>query len=181
MKGLKEKITFILLLFSTLTNGQNKEINFERIYNFINTTITIDTTKFNLSNNMNFRLFDNDSISIYNDTIFTQEDKVYFNLQLASMDKFKWGKDKIIGAKLIEENEIIKYFKNRKRGWVRFRRKFGNCLTRFSIPIFTIKGDYCIFYSWTQCDYEMGNGGAALYEIKDGKWRFVKRYSFGIS
>jgi len=105
---------------------------------------------------------------------------VFFKEQFAKLGKVKWQKGKITGANLIPQKEIKKIFK-RKNGWKRFRKKYGNCLTSISLPIFNLNYDYCIIYHWTQCDYLAGSGSIDLFKLENGKWIYVKSYMYGIS
>ncbi len=71
-------ITFITLLFLIGNNiyGQKTEVvNFEKVYSFINSTLTNDTKKFNLSDPTSFGMFGDDTTSILTDSIFDQADR----------------------------------------------------------------------------------------------------------
>lgn len=176
-------ITFITLLFLIGNNiyGQKTEVvNFEKVYSFINSTLTNDTKKFNLSDPTSFGMFGDDTTSILTDSIFDQADRDFFREQFAMLDNVKWEKGKIIGANLISQHDITKVFK-RKNGWNKFRKKYGDCLTSFSLPLFNKNYDYCIIYHWTQCDYLAGGGSTDLYKLENGKWIFIKSYMIGIS
>lgn len=176
-------ITFITLLFLIGNNiyGQKTEVvNFEKVYSFINSTMTNDTIKFNLTDLTSFGVFGNDTTSILTDSLFNQADRYFFREQFAMMGNVNWEKGKIIGANVISQQDIKKVFK-RKNGWNKFRKKYGNCLTSFSLPIFNNNYDYCIIYHWTQCDYLAGGGSTDLYKLENGKWIFIKSYMIGIS
>ena len=83
-------ITFITLIFLIGSNiyGQKTEvINFEKVYNFINSTMTNDTIKFNLSDRTSFG---DDTTSILTDSLFDKVDRDYFREQFAMLGKVKW-------------------------------------------------------------------------------------------
>ena len=177
-------LTFFFLLFFVGNNiyGQdNQTIDLERMYDFLNSTIANDTTKYNLSECANFEFFDTDTTSILKDKLFSNADKDFFREQFSKPRKFKWQENKIIGAKIIPEKELSKVFKHRKNGWNKFRKKYGNCLTDFSLPIFNIDFTYCIFYQWVQCDYLAGYGNLGLYKFENNKWILIKYYMTGVS
>lgn len=168
-------------LFGIRVYGQKSEnINFEKVYVFVNSTMTNDTVKFNLSDRMGFGIFGDDMTSIFEDTLFDNGDREFFRHQIIMMEKVRWQKNHITGAKVISHTKIKRIFRGRN-GWNRFRKKYGNCLTSFSMPIFNKNYSYCIFYHWTQCDYLAGGGSLDLYKLENGKWTFVKSYMMGVS
>lgn len=176
-------LSFIILLFligSKIYGQKTDVINFEKVYNFLNSTMTNDTIKFNLSDRTSFGMFVVDTTSILTDSLFDNVDRDYFREQFAMLGKVKWQSGKITGANVISQQDIKKVFK-RKNGWNKFRKKYGNCLTTFSLPIFNKNHDYCIFYHWTQCDYLAGGGSTDLYKLENGKWIFIKSYMIGVS
>lgn len=160
---------------------QNKIIQWEKVYTFIDDVDGNDTVKYNLSSHLGFGVFTDDLSSALNDSIFSPEDVTYMNKQLVESQKMNWKNGKIKGAYIISKNKIKRIFTKRK-GWDKFRKKYGkSCLTSFSIPLFNVAHSYCIFYNWTQCDYLSGRGDLSLYQVKNGKWVFVESYSMGIS
>lgn len=176
-------ISFISLFF--LVGGQlyaqkNESIDFEKVYSFINSTKTNDTIKFNLSDNTSFGIFGDDTTSMLTDTLFNEVDRAYFRMQFAQLGKVKWQAGKIKGANVIPKKSIHAIFK-KKNGWEIFREKYGDCLTTFSLPIFSKDFNYCVMYQWTQCDYLAGSGHTNLYKFENGKWIFVKCYMMGVS
>jgi len=173
-------ISFILLIGYSVFGQKNDVINFEKVYGFINSTLTNDTIRFNLSDNTGFGMFIEDIASILTDSLFTSSDREYFREQLVMAGNLKWQQGKISGANVIPQKDIKKVFK-KKGGWERFRKKYGNCLTSFSLPIFSANYEYCIIYQWTQCDYLAGGGSTDLYKYENGKWIFIQSYSIGMS
>lgn len=148
---------------------------------FINDSFTNDSSKFNLSNETGSGFFGIDSL-ILCDSVFTPEDVKFIYLQLACAINFRWEQNQIRGARIIKENELNRIFKSIYRnGWFKFRKKYGECLSRFGFPVFTVSGEYCIFHWWTQCDYLAGGGNLALYKKINGKWVQVKIYASGVS
>jgi len=179
---IKNLITFILIfILGSKVQAQNKDIiNVEKVYSFLNTTWANDTLQFNLSSETGFGIFELDTVVVYADSIFTTEDITFMKQQYALTEKLKWKKHKIIGAKVISYKKIKKIFR-KNDGWNRFRKKYGNCLTSYSLPIFNTDYTYCAFYHWTQCDYMAGGGRLDLYKFEKGEWHFEKSYSIGMS
>lgn len=173
--------SLVTFLFEIQVYGQNTQsINFEKVFQFLNSTMTNDTLKFNLSEETGFGIFGDDTASIYKDTLFDNDDIEFFRRQVTMMEKTTWQKDQITGANVISQSKIKRIFRG-KNGWNRFRKKYGNCLTTFSMPVFSKNYNYCIFYHWTQCDYLAGGGSLDLYKLENGKWIFVKSYMMGVS
>lgn len=155
------------------------ELDTARIFSFINSVFANDTISFNLQETATLGMFNSD-FDYIKDTVFSKEDGDFIKQQLILINEFKWEQGKIKGANIIPDEKIHKIFKH-KKGWDKFNKKFGNCLTEFSLPIFSKNYDYCIFYSWEQCHYLAGGGNISLYKFVNSKWVFVKTYSFGIS
>jgi hypothetical protein len=168
------------MIGSKIYGQKTNEINFEKVYDFLNSTMTNDTIKFNLSDQTSFEMFAGDTTSILTDSLFDNVDRDYFREQFAMLGEVKWQAGKIKGANVIPQQDLNKVFK-KKNGWNKFRKKYGNCLTSFSLPIFNKKCDYCIIYHWKQCDYLAGWGAVSLYKFENGKWIFITNYSVGIS
>lgn len=173
-------ILFLFLFGNNLYAQKMDSLDMEKVYSFLNSTMTNDTIKFNLSDQSTFGMFGNDTSSIINDTMFDNLDKEYIRQQFAMLGNVTWQKGKIVGANIIPRQDINKVFK-KKKGWDAFRKKYGYCLTTFSLPIFNKNHDYCIMYHWTQCDYLAGGGSTDLYKYENGKWIFIKSYMIGMS
>jgi hypothetical protein len=179
---IKLTISFIfsLVVSSQIVCQKNKVIDHEKIYSFLNSTISTDTIRFNLSAKTDFGMFDERISEYFNDSFFNPEDSVFLLKQFQKSQYLKWQKGKINGAKIISKRHIKLIFRS-DNGWLKFRKQYGDCLTNFSLPIFTKNDEYCIFYYWTQCDYLAGGGRLNLYQFKDGKWIFIKTYISGVS
>lgn len=178
---MKSILVLICLLQAAILFGQKKdEIYLEKVYDFINTTLVNDSVRFNLADRTTFGFSGQDTTSILSDSLFNDSDREYFRQQFALLGKEKWQQGKIKGATVIPRKELKKIFKH-KNGWERFRNKYGNCLTSFSLPIFNATHDYCIVYHWTQCDYLAGGGSTDLFKFDNGKWVFVHSYTIGMS
>lgn len=173
-------ITLIILVTCSVNGQKNEIINIDKVYSFVNFTLTYDSIKFNLKDYTGFGIFIDDTLSILSDSLFNDEDRAFFREQFTLLGKIKWEQGKISGATIIPKKDIKKVFK-RKDGWERFRKKYGNCLTSFSLPIFSANFEYCIIYHWTQCDYLAGGGSTDLYKFDNGKWIFIQSYSIGMS
>ena len=140
-----------------------------------------DTISFNLRENSEKRHIYNDTVSFMQDsTLFSKEDFDFFRIQIKEIEKFKWNGDLLRGAKVIAKSDINSVFK-KKKGWVKFRKKYGNCLSSYSMPIFNKNYKYCIIQVGSQCDWLAGGGGTDVYKFEDGKWVYVKSYSWWIS
>ncbi len=171
----------LIILVACSIYGQKKEIiNIEKVYSFINSTLTNDSIKFNLKDYSGFGIFIDDTLSILSDSLFNDADRDFFRKQFRQLGKIKWEQGKISGATILPQKDINKVFK-RKGGWERFRKKYGDCLTSFSLPIFSANFEYCIIYQWTQCDYLAGSGSTNLYKFENGKWIYIQSYSIGVS
>ena len=180
---IQKTLFFFTLLFlaSNHNFAQKTEIiNYDEVYAFIHSTQLKDSLTFNLIENMNLGVFSDDTSDFLTDSLFNKDDIAYFREQLALMDNVKWQNGKITGATIITENDINKTFK-KKNGWERFRKKHGNCLTSYSLPLFNTTFEYCIFYHWTQCDYLAGGGRLDLYKRSNGKWKYARSYNIGVS
>lgn len=163
-----------------ISGQKNEIINSEKVYSFMNSTMTNDSIKFNLKDNTGFGIFIRDTSSILSDSIFNDSDRDFLRVQLVQLGKIKWEQGKISGATVIPLKDIRKVFK-KKDGWERFRKKYGTCLTSFSLPIFSANFEYCVIYQWTQCDYLAGGGSTDLFKFENGKWIFIRSYSIGMS
>ena len=175
-------ITFLfsVFIYCSFFSQKYKVIHRKKVYNFLNTTISNDTIRFNLSSKTDFGMFDDDILEYFNDSIFSAEDSLFLLKQFQKSDHLKWQKGKINGAKIITKRHLKHIFKS-DNGWKKFRKQYGDCLTYFSLPIFTKNYEYCIFFNWTQCDYSTGRGRLNLYHFKDGKWYYVKTLISGVS
>ncbi len=189
MKMKKSQI-FILLLFVifSIQNALSQEDSEKEIYRFIASTINLDSNKFNLKDRMVIYPFKEDTYSYFKDSIFKQEDIDTFKLQIEK-NKFIWKQSLINNSNVVSSKDLKKIFKSRKifnrygkqNGWNKFREKYGNCLTTYSLPLFSIGLKYCIFYNWKQCDYDVGSGHVILYINNNGTWKFYKLLMGGIS
>lgn len=178
----KVLVTFLFsfFIYCSFFSQKNKVINREKIYSFLNQTISIDTISFNLSAKTDFGMFDEDILEYFNDSLFSPADSVFLLNQFKKSEHLKWQKGKINGAKIISKRHLKHIFRS-DNGWLKFRKQYGDCLSYFSLPIFTKNNEYCIFYYWTQCDYLAGGGRLNLYQYKDGKWIYIKTYISGVS
>jgi len=149
---------------------------------FINDSFTSDTSKFNLSSETDIGFFGIDSL-VLKDTLFTTEDVKFICVQLACVADYEWKQNQIRGATVIKGTKTKRIFKNivKGNGWVKFRKKYGECLNTFGFPVFTVNREYCLFCWWTQCDWLAGGGNIALYKKSNGKWEQVKIYKQGVS
>ncbi len=185
----KSPLMFLLFLFGSVLIVRGQEDNEKEIYRFITTTINSNNTKFNLREVMVVYPFTEDSYGYFKDTIFTQSDIDTFKLQIENNKLLIWKQDLILNSNVISAKEIKRLFKtrklfNRKRkqnGWNKFREKYGTCLTSYSLPLFSSGCKYCIFYQWTQCDYEMGSGSTVIYKNVNNTWKYYKLLMSGIS
>jgi hypothetical protein len=174
-------LIFLVLLIVANTYGQKPDVvNFEKVYSFLNSTITSDSTEFFLNESTGFGTFGDAIDLIFSDSLFDEADMKYFRDQLTIAGKVKWQDGKIIGAKVISEDEMTKIF-SRNNGWKKFNRKFGDCLKTFALPIFNKNYEYCAFFQWTQCNYLTGGGSLDLYKLEKEKWVYISSYMVGSS
>lgn len=173
---------FLILLLNThlLRSQQPDSLYITKAYAFINSAIKTDTSTFNLGERPYFGIFSVDTADIFNDSYFNDSDRKSMRAQFKLMDSVLWEADKINGAVVLSQKGIRRSFRH-KQGWKHFRKKYGNCLTTYSLPLFSANYDMCVFYTWTQCDYLMGGGNISLYKYENGKWVVVKHYMIGVS
>ena len=175
-------LLFIIILICSIDSysqiiGERIEEN--RIYEFINSLYQIDKPE-SIRSNTRLLLKEPAMESIQKlipsrlgDSIFSKDDIEYFERQISNSEKFTWTQD-LMNMKLFATLDLRKYFKDR-RGWKKFHRKFGNkCLREFSMPIFTMDGQYCIFYWNRICNYLDSRGNVSIYKKVDGKWKPIK-------
>ncbi|WP_431162554.1 hypothetical protein [Flagellimonas beolgyonensis] len=173
-------IILVFLIGINIYGQKTNVINFEKVYSFLNSTMINDKTEFNLSDQTDIEIFGDITKLIFKDSLFDNEDREFIRNQISMLGKVKWQDGKIMGANIISQKDINLVFKSRN-GWDKFRKKYGGCLTNFSLPIFNKNDNYCIFYNWTQCDYLSGGGSLDLYKFENGKWIFIKSYVKGVS
>lgn len=173
------KLIPLFILFAFVGNAQ---LDLQPAYDFVNEKAKEQGAPFNLSEKMRFgSLYKVDTADLVKDSLFTPEDLIFIQEQLEYSEKGNWEPGKIKGVNVISEKEQHKAFRNHNKGWERFRKKYGNCLTRYSLPIFNVDHTYCIFFEWTQCDYLMGRGQAVVYKFSDGEWKLHDILMTGIS
>ncbi len=157
-----------------------QDIDLQKAYDFINSVVTTEKS-FNLSESMKMGLsFEPDSTLLESDSLFTEQDILFFSKQMEYAETHSWESGKINNSKLIPQGKLKRIFRD-KKGWKRFRRKIGGCMNYLGLPIFTTDYHYCIFFQWVQCDGLMGKGNVSLYKFEDGKWTFVDTYAMGVS
>jgi hypothetical protein len=181
MTFIRHLLLMIILIPGLIKSQEYFKIEMDSIYKFINRVIVNDSVKFNLEAVPNIWEINYYKESIFDDTIFTQDDINFIKFQIKEAERIIWSEDKIINAVVIDEEKLNKIFRNENKGWKKFNRKFGNCLTTYSIPIFSLDYDYCIFYEWVQCHYLMGYGSLSIYRKESDNWIFVKTIFTGIS
>lgn len=167
----------ICFLTLNLSFSQNK---FDGIYGFINDVNSYDTKAFHLKKKAGFKSIIRDSSSVFKDSLFTKRDLDTFKLQLSQTKVLSWKESEICNSIILPSKKIKRIFK-KENGWVIFHKKYGDCLTSFSIPLFSSDMKYCIFYQWKQCDDVLGAGNGAIYEKQKGKWVVIKFLMHGVS
>lgn len=157
-------------------------IDMKLVFDFIN-SFTKESSKINVSSATHLENYYKVDSLILRDPIFSVDDVKFICLQLACTRDMEWKEDQIRGARIIDQGEVDRIFdySNNGNGWLDFRRKYGECLSQLNIPVFTVNGEYCLFFWWTQCDYLVGHGNLGLYKKSHRKWKQVKIYRSGIS
>lgn len=179
---MKIVLTLIILALASTFGFCQSASSDAIVYTFMNDAICkTDTISFNLRQNSEKWHMYRDTTSFLTDSaIFSNEDFDFFRKQLKNIEKFKWNENLLNGAKVISKTNIRRTFK-KKRGWQKFRNKYGNCLSSYSMPIFNLNYDYCIIQVGIQCDWLAGRGGTNVYKLIEGRWVFIKSYSMWVS
>lgn len=68
---------FSVFIYCSFFSQKNKVIHREKVYSFLNTTISTDTLKFNLSSKTDFGMFDDNILEYFNDSLFSAEDSLF--------------------------------------------------------------------------------------------------------
>ncbi|RLD65804.1 MAG: hypothetical protein DRI84_06115 [Bacteroidetes bacterium] len=147
------------------------------MYSFVNNTFCkSDSFHFNLEDRA-ILLSTFDTISILNDTAtFSNVDFMLFRSQFKNMVNFMWQKNRLNGSNVIS-TETIREILRKRKGWKKFRQKYGYCYISLSMPIFNHDFTYCIIAIHNHCGYCTGHGGTYVYHLENGEWVEVKQYS----
>jgi hypothetical protein len=175
MKKIHLTLLIILVGFKVLSQPK---VSDSLIYSFMNKAIfTTDSLLINLEENSENKFIYMDTSSFLNDSsLFTNEDFSFFRAQLQELDNFKWKPTRLNGMKVISNDSLTKIFKNYD-GWEYFNAFHGDCLSSFSLPIFSHEYSYCIIQTGSQCGERRGKGKIVVYKNVDKEWVVVKTYT----
>ncbi len=123
---------------------------------------------------------DGDS-SFLNDLVrgnfITSGDMAYMRQQLNKNEHALWSKDSIAGAVVLASailpNSALSA-KKAKKAWTAYFKKQNHGFFEVSKPLMSKDGMSAIVYTAFQCGAMCGNGGATLFQWKNGKWVAVK-------
>jgi hypothetical protein len=175
-KDIRIILIFLSILIPVICNSQNLPTEND-IYDFINNTICNDKTEnFNLKScSDKYYNYNDTSNYIYDKEYFDESDFEYFKEQIRALNGINWKKDMMSKANLIDCGELEDLFKD-GNGWSNFNKKYGKCLSSFSIPIFNKDNNFCIFNISYACGWVSGHGEINLYQKINDKWVVVKSY-----
>jgi len=123
---------------------------------------------------------DSDS-SFFNDMVrgkfITSDDVVYMKQQLGRNDHTVWTKDSIAGAVVQASSTLPSSALSAKKAakaWKAYFKLHSNGFFEVGKPLFSKDGNTAIVYTAFQCGANCGNGGATLFQYKNGKWISAK-------
>ncbi len=123
---------------------------------------------------------DSDS-SFFNDMVrgkfITTDDVVYMKQQLNKNEHRVWTKDSIAGAVVLASTTLPSSALSAKKAtkaWKAYFKLHNQGYFEAGKPLMSRDGNTAIMYTAFQCGANCGNGGATLFQIKNGKWISVK-------
>jgi hypothetical protein len=123
---------------------------------------------------------DSDSI-FFGDMVrgkFISEDDVLFmKQQLSKNDHTLWSKDSIANAIVLPSSTLPSSALSAKKAakaWKAYFKLHSNGFFEVGKPLFSRDGSTAIVYTAFQCGANCGNGGATLFQFKNGKWVSAK-------
>lgn len=107
----------------------------------------------------------------------TNDDVIFMKQQLAKNDHAVWTKDSISGAVVLQSSTLPSSALSAKKAtkaWKAYFEKHRNGFYEAGKPLFSRDGKTAIVYTAFQCGANCGNGGATLFQYKNGNWVAVK-------
>lgn len=123
---------------------------------------------------------DSDS-SFFNDMVrgkfITVDDVAFMKQQLNKNEHQVWTKDSIAGAVILSSSALPSSALSAKKAakaWKAYFKLHKNGFFEAGKPLFSKDGNTAIMYTAFQCGANCGNGGATLFQFKNGKWVSAK-------
>lgn len=123
---------------------------------------------------------DSDS-SFFNDMVrgkfITADDVSYMKQQLNNNEHRVWTKDSIAGAIVLTSASLPSSALSAKKAtkaWKAYFKTHNQGYFEAGKPLFSRDGNTAIVYTAFQCGANCGNGGATLFQFKNGKWISTK-------
>lgn len=107
----------------------------------------------------------------------TNDDVAFMKQQLAKNDHAVWTKDSIAGAVVLPSSALPSSALSAKKAtkaWKAYFEKHKSGFYEVGKPLFSRDGKTAIVYTAFQCGVKCGNGGATLFQYKNGNWVAVK-------
>jgi hypothetical protein len=122
--------------------------------------------------------------SLFWDNSFTRDDIAFMRRQIAYALRYKWEKNRIEHATIIADKDIKSLFgpEHKGDGWLAFYNNYKmNGYKTFSVPLFSLDRQTCIFYYTYNCGWLCGNGRLCIYRKKENKWVLQRNISTWVS
>lgn len=123
---------------------------------------------------------DSDSIffgDMVRGNFITKDDVAFMKQQLAKNNHTVWTKDSIAGAVVLSSTTLPSSALSAKKAtkaWKGYFELHKNGFFEAGKPLLSKDGNTAIMYTAFQCGANCGNGGATLFQFKNGKWVSVK-------
>lgn len=123
---------------------------------------------------------DSDSSFLYDlvrGKYITMSDMSYMRQQLNVNERQLWTKDSIQGAVVLLSSTLPNSALSAKKAtkaWTTYFKTHKNGFYEVGKPLMSKDGMSAIVYTAFQCGAKCGNGGATLFQWKNGKWVAVK-------
>ncbi len=123
---------------------------------------------------------DSDSSFLYDlvrEKFITNDDVVFMRSQLKNDQKTMWAKDSIAGAVIVPSAQCPSNALSAKKAakaWKSYFKSHQKGFYEVGKPLFSKDGNSAVIYTSFQCGAKCGNGGATLFQKKNGKWVAVK-------
>lgn len=105
------------------------------------------------------------------------DDVTFMKQQLMKNDHTLWTKDSIANAVVLTSSTLPSSAlsaKKASKAWKSYFKLHKGGFFEAGKPLFSKDGNTAIMYTAFQCGANCGNGGATLFQFKNGKWVSVK-------
>jgi hypothetical protein len=124
--------------------------------------------------------YDTDSLFLWDlvkAKLINTDDETFMKQQLAKNNHSVWTKDSIAGAVVLSSATLPSSALSAKKAtkaWKGYFELHKNGFFEVGKPLLSKDGNTAIVYTAFQCGANCGNGGATLFQFKNGKWVSVK-------